>query len=78
MVGGIDPERPVTEIQAEPGVPADDLRAAGFDVTPLPARSEHVGHTQAVWRLERGQRSARGRPRALSSAHMLPRWHGSG
>ena len=54
VVGGIDPERPVTEVQAEPGVPADVLRSAGCEVTPLPARSEHVGHTQAVWRLEPG------------------------
>ena len=54
MVGGIDPDRAVTEVQAEPGAPADDLRAAGFDVTSLPARSEHLGHTQAVWRLEAG------------------------
>ena len=54
VVGGIDPDRAVTEVQAEPGVPADDLRAAGFDVTSLPARSEHLGHTQAVWRLEAG------------------------
>jgi gamma-glutamyltranspeptidase len=54
VVGGIDPDRPVTEVQSEPGVPLDDLRAAGFDVTPLPARSEEVGHTQAVWRLEAG------------------------
>jgi len=37
-------------------------------VTPLPARSEHVGHTQAVWRMGAGSD-----PRADGRLPMLPR-----
>ena len=68
VAGGIDAGHPPTAIHAEPGVPAGDLRAAGFTVTPLPARSEHVGHTQAVWRMRSGSD-----PRADGLPLMLPR-----
>ena len=68
VVGGIDPDRPATAIHAEPGVPPQDLMAAGFAVTLLPARSDQVGHTQAIWRMDAGSD-----PRADGRALMLPR-----
>jgi gamma-glutamyltranspeptidase len=54
VLGGLDPDRPDTLVQAEPGIAdaaVDALTAAGFDVTTLPGRSEQLGHTQAVWEL---------------------------
>ena len=54
VIGGLDPDRPDTEIRAEPGADTAGLEAAGFRVGSLPHRSENVGHTQAVWHLQAG------------------------
>jgi gamma-glutamyltranspeptidase len=71
VVGGLGPGEPADAVQVEAGVPEltrGALAQAGLHARELPARSEAVGHAQAIWIDGDGTLRAGSDPRADGAA----------